>query len=116
MPEKLMDIRKVALINNCPVCYSTDGLHLKFNQKIIETKFYKSITSEINHELACEKCDSIIYPEQWTDDIDRVVAYQKKAFTPKNSSTYLKKLTWIVIIIIAVVIVAIAFTMLYYKL
>ncbi len=98
MSEKLIDIKEVALKNNCPECYSTDGLRLMFKQKIVETKFHKSITSEINHEIACKTCNSIIYPVQWTDDIDRVFEYQKKVFAPKKASTFLKKASWIVII------------------
>ncbi|MEL0454985.1 hypothetical protein WJN01_02005 [Flavobacteriaceae bacterium SZ-1-7] len=97
MPEKFIDSKEVILKNNCPQCYGTDGLRLTFKQKIVETSFYKSITSEINQELACKKCNSIIYPVQWTDDIERVVAYQNKAFTPKKASTYLKKTSWIAI-------------------
>ena len=95
MSEKLIDVKEVTLNNNCPECYSKNGLHLTFKQKVKETKFYKSITSEISHEITCETCNSVIYPEQWTDDIDRVFEYQKKAFTPKSKSTYLKKTSWI---------------------
>ena len=97
MTEKLIDVKDVALKNNCPECFSKDGLRLAFRQKIKETKFHKSITSEISHEITCNTCNSIIYPVQWTDDIDRVFEYQKKAFTPKRASTYFKKTFWILI-------------------
>ncbi|ULC60011.1 hypothetical protein MBM09_03265 [Flaviramulus sp. BrNp1-15] len=113
MPEKLVNIKEVTLKNNCPECYSKEGLHLTFKQKITENKFFKSITSDITNELFCKMCNSVIYPVQWTDDIDRVVDYQKKAFAPKKPSTYLKKLSWIVIITIAVVIAAVIFAVLY---
>ena len=116
MPDKLIHIKGVDLKNNCPECYSTNGLHLTFKQKIVENKFYKSITSEINHELTCKNCNSIIYPVQWTDDIDRVVEYQNKAFVPKKASTYLKRLSWIVIITIAIIVSAIVFTIIYNQL
>ncbi|MEP3838206.1 MAG: hypothetical protein ABJM36_11185 [Algibacter sp.] len=98
MPEKLIDIKEVALHNNCPECFSKEGLRLTFKQKIKETHFYKSITSDISHEINCTTCSSIIYPVQWTDDIERVFEYQKKAFTPKKSLTYFKKTMWISII------------------
>ena len=116
MPHNLLKIKEVNLKNNCPICYSTDGLYLTFKQKVVDTKFYKSITSKINNELACKNCNSIVYPEQWTDDIDRVVDYQNKAFTPKKTSTSLKKLSWIVIIIIAIIVSASVFTVIYSKL
>lgn len=113
MAEKLIDIKEVALKNNCPECYTKEGLRLTFKQKIRDTKFYKSITSEISHEIACNKCNSIIYPVAWTDDIDRVFEYQKKAFTPKKASTYLKKASWVVIVS-CLLLVALIFILMYY--
>ena len=98
MNEKLINIKEVSLNNNCPECYNNNGLRFSIKQKIIETKFYKSITSEVKYELECKNCNTFIYPVQWTDDIDRVVDYQKKAFQPKPTSTYLKKASWITII------------------
>jgi len=116
MAEKLIDVKAVTLNNNCPECYSKNGLQLTFKQKIKETKFYKSITSEISHEITCKTCNSLIYPVQWTDDIDRVFEYQKKAFTPKNKSTYLKKASWIVIATIVVLVALILFLVFYLNL
>ena len=116
MAEKLIDVKSVTLNNNCPECYSKNGLQLTFKQKIKETKFYKSITSEISHEITCKTCNSLIYPVQWTDDIDRVFEYQKKAFTPKNKSTYLKKASWIVIATIVVLVALILFLVFYLNL
>ncbi|MDO6760599.1 hypothetical protein Q4566_10345 [Tamlana sp. 2_MG-2023] len=98
MPERLIEIKEVALNNNCPECYNTKGLHLLFKQKVVETSFYKAITPEIKHELNCKTCETAIYPEQWTDDIDRVVDYQKKVFEPKSPLTKLKTLSWSLII------------------
>ncbi|MEP1488182.1 MAG: hypothetical protein ABJK28_07120 [Algibacter sp.] len=98
MEEKFLTIKKVPLNNNCPECYSIGGLILTFKQKFIETTFYKSISSEIKYEIACKTCENSIYPVQWTDDIDRVFEYQKKAFVPKPKSTVLKKIAWIIII------------------
>jgi len=96
--EKIIPAKKVNLKNNCPECFSTDGLQLTFNQKFVETSFYKSITNSITHEIICNTCKSIIYPERWTEDIERVFEYQQRAFTPKPTSKYYKKLFWIIIV------------------
>lgn len=109
MTEKLINIKEVPLNNNCPECYNNNGLRFTFKQKIIENKFYKSITSEVKYELKCKTCNTVIYPVQWTDDIDRVVDYQKKAFQPKPKSTYLKKAFWIVFGVTALLIAVILF-------
>ncbi|MFV9549811.1 hypothetical protein [Algibacter sp. PT7-4] len=113
MSEKLIDVKDVALKNNCPECYSNNGLRLTFKQKIKDTKFYKSITPKISYEITCKTCNSIIYPVQWTDDIDRVFEYHKKAFIPKKTSTYIKKISW-VIIALGVVVIAIMVFLAYY--
>ena len=100
-------IKTVSLNNHCPICYSTDGLELTFKQKFIENYFYKSLTSEIKQELNCGKCKSAVYPVQWTDDIDQVFEYHQKAFVPKKSSTQLKKTSWIAILGIMAVLIAV---------
>tara|TARA_R110002050_G_scaffold94765_2_gene197167 strand:- start:22274 stop:22624 length:351 start_codon:yes stop_codon:yes gene_type:complete len=109
MQDKFILIKEVNLKNNCPECYSKKGLNLSFKQRFIETKFKKSITTEIKHDIECKTCNTIIYPVQWTDDIERIVAYQKRAFTPKKASTYLKKASWIIIgIVLATVILTVS--------
>lgn len=111
--EKLVVAKKVALKNNCPECFSTEGLELTFKQKFVETTFYKSITTDISNEIKCHKCNCIIYPERWTDDIERVFEYQQKAFTPKPASKYFKKLFWIILITALVVIALITLAVIY---
>ena len=95
MAEKLITIKEVNLNNNCPECYSTNGLQLTFKQKFKETNLYKSITNETAQEIECKTCNTIIYPVMWTDDIERVFNYQQKAFTPKKPSVKLKKKAWL---------------------
>lgn len=116
MSKRFIAIKEFTLNNNCPECYSKDGLRLTFKQKFIETKFYKSITKDIKNNIVCKTCNSTIYPVQWTDDIERVFEYHQKAFIPKKASTYLKKLSWIVIICIAIIFTAISLTLLYSQL
>lgn len=114
MSEKLITIKEVALNNNCPECYSKNGMKLTFHQKFIETKFYKSITSEISHNIECKTCNTKIYPVQWTEDIERVFEYQKKSFAPKKSSKYFKKAFWVgiaFILLITIIIVIISISL-----
>ena len=80
---------------------------MTFRQKVVETKFYKSVTSYTQYEINCNTCKSVIYPERWTEDIERVVEYQEKAFRPMMSSTYIKNPTWVVIAAVGVLITAI---------
>lgn len=116
MSDKFILIKEVALNNNCPECFSKEGLQLAFKQRFIETTFYKSITSEIKHTMACKTCDSDIYPERWTEDIERVVEYQQKAFVPKKTSRKLKKASWFLIGIIGVILIAILAAIFYLEL
>jgi len=93
-------IEEVVLKNNCPECFNTEGLRLLFKQKFIENKFYKSMTSNVKQHIECRICNTIIYPVRWTDDIERVVEYHNKAFSPEKASTRLKKLSWIIIVLL----------------
>ncbi|PWI30723.1 hypothetical protein DI383_04550 [Flavobacteriaceae bacterium LYZ1037] len=103
MEEKFITIKEVALNNNCPECYNTNGLQLTFLQKFVETKFYKSITRETSHLLECNTCNTNIYPISWTEDIERVFNYHQKAFTPKTPSIKLKKSARLLIISVLVI-------------
>jgi len=105
MDEKLITIKEVALNNNCPECYNTNGLQLTFKQKYIETSLYKSITNETTQTIYCRTCHTDIFPVMWTEDIERVFAYQQKAFTPKKASTKLKKKAWLLISTFGVLII-----------
>ena len=113
MKESFIKLKQVSLKNNCPECYNNEGLKLTFQQKIIETKFYKSITSEVNNVLDCNVCKTTIYPVQWTDDIERVFEYQQKTIQPKKASKYLKKASWIAILMFVLVIITIAILAIY---
>jgi len=94
MESNLITIKEVALKNNCPECYTKEGLQLSFKQKLTDTKLYKFMASDVIEELACKKCETTIYPVRWTDDIERSYDYQKKAFTPKASNLKFKPLAW----------------------
>jgi len=107
MNDQLITIKEVPLKNNCPECYSKEGLVLTFKQKFKETRFYKSVSNDVVEELACIKCDTAIYPVSWTDDIERVYNYQKKAFTPKKASLKLTRLAWIIFIAVDVITIGI---------
>ena len=107
MDAQYITIKTVKLNNNCPECYSKDGLELTFKQKFKDTSLYRSVTSETKEFLKCNVCNSDIYPVMWTDDIERVISYQRKAFTPKTGSLKLKKLAWILLLSIDAIIILI---------
>lgn len=114
MTEKHITIKEVSLNNNCPECYNTNGLLLTFKQKFKETPLYRSITNETTQKITCNTCNTDIYPVMWTEDIERVFEYHKKAFVPKPVSTKLKKKAWILIAVLTLVILSgIIFTVIY---
>lgn len=96
--KQFFTLKEVQLNNNCPECYSNDGLQLTFKQRFIENAFYKSITQETTHEMHCKTCSTNIFPVRWTNDIEQVVAYQERAVVPKPKSLKLKQLAWVIII------------------
>ena len=96
---KFFTIKEAKLNNNCPECYSNNGLQLTFKQKFFENAFYKAITNQTSLEIHCNKCNTKIFPVRWTDDLERVVDYQQRAVQQKSKSIKLKPLAWIVIIL-----------------
>ncbi|SDR82667.1 hypothetical protein SAMN04515667_0771 [Formosa sp. Hel1_31_208] len=95
---KYITLQEVKLNNNCPECYSTEGLELTFKQRFVENALYKAITDDLINEMHCKVCDTAIFPVRWTDEIEQVVAYQKRAATPKPKSIKLKRLGWLFIL------------------
>lgn len=106
MKEGYITLKEVTLNNHCPECFKKDGLQLTFMQKFIDTTFYKSITAEVSRKMVCKNCNTIIYPERWTEDIERVFEYHQKAFEPKKTSYKLKKIAWLFIILFAIMVTA----------
>lgn len=106
MEEKYFTLREVELNNNCPECYSRDGLQLTFKQRFIENFFYKAISTETSHSLFCKVCKTAIFPARWTDDLERVFEYQQRASPPKSASFKLKPVSWILIVATAVLLIA----------
>ena len=100
-------LKEVSLNNNCPECYSTDGLELTFKQNLVETAFYKAITEDTINEMHCKTCNTQIFPVRWTNDIEQVVAYQQRAVNPKPKSFKLKKMAWILIVGIVLILVVV---------
>lgn len=107
-------LKEVRLNNNCPECFSKDGLKLTFKQKFIETKFSKSMTSEINQDIICEICNTTIYPVDWHEDLERVFEYHKKTLEPKKTCRYFKKSFWALIIPVLIVIIMTLLAIAYY--
>ena len=105
--SQFFTLKEAKLNNNCPECYANDGLELIFKQEFTENLFYKAITAETKNEMHCHKCNTQIFPVRWTDDIERVVDYQKRAIKPKSKSIKLKPIAWTIIGILILVIVSI---------
>ena len=97
MAKKFITAKKIGINNNCPECYSTD-LEMTFKQKVVENAVYKKIYSDYTFEIYCLSCKSSIYPISWNDAFERVINYQKRAFTPIKSMFKLKQLGWVILI------------------
>ena len=92
-------IKDADITNNCPECYNQD-LKLTFYQKHTYNAFFHRTTDEVTHEIKCKKCFSIIYPVNWTTDIERVFDYYNKLVQPDKPSVRFTTLFFVVLILI----------------
>lgn len=83
--EKLEVIQEFEIKNNCPKCFNQD-MKLNFYQKHRFSKLYHKVTNEVVHQVQCKKCESFIYPVDWTPDIERIYEYKKKMVKPEKTS------------------------------
>ena len=101
--EKLVILKEANITNNCPECFNQD-MKITFKQKHKYGKLYDRTTSEVTHTIRCNKCDSIIYPVNWTEDIERIFNYYQKMVTPEKSIIRFTPLFYILLVSLLVLI------------
>lgn len=99
--EKLVVIKEADITNNCPECYNQD-LKISFYQKHKYGRFFNRATSEVSNKIKCNKCDSLIYPVNWTEDIERTFEYYTKMVLPKKTSIKFTSLFYILLVFLII--------------
>ncbi len=97
--EKQIAIKEAEITNNCPECFNQE-LKLTFYQKHTFNPLYHRTTDMVTHEIKCKKCFSIIYPVNWTDDIERVFDYYNKLVTPNKPSIRFTILFFVILVLV----------------
>lgn len=97
--QNMVLIKEAEITNNCPECFNQE-LKLSFYQKHTYTLFYHKTTNEVSHEIKCKKCFSMIYPVNWTPDIERVFEYYNKLIEPNKSSTKFTTLFYVLMLVV----------------
>ncbi len=103
--EKLVVIKEADLTNNCPECFNQE-LKLTFYQRHTYGKLYDRTTKDITHEIKCKKCNSMIYPVTWTEDIERVYDYYQKMIAPDRVSIRFTTLFYVLTLLLITVVAA----------
>lgn len=99
--DKQATIKDVEITNNCPECFNQE-LRLTFYQKHTINVFFYKITGEVSHEIKCKKCYSLIYPVNWTPDIERVFEYYNKLVVPDKKSVRFTTLFYVLFLILLI--------------
>lgn len=97
--QKNVIIKEADITNNCPECYNQELL-LTFYQKHTFNAFFHRTTNEITHEITCKKCSSVIYPVNWTQDIERVFDYFNKLVSPDKASVRFTTLFYVLLLVV----------------
>lgn len=102
MKTEYIVLKEATLNNNCPECYSTEGMILSFKQKRTKSKLLVTTKGHIIESIKCNKCESKIFPGQWTIDIERVYDYHKKTIARKAPSIRFTSLFYIVLFLVLI--------------
>ena len=97
--HQMLVIKEAAITNNCPECFNQE-LKLSFYQKHVKTLFYHKMTNEVTSEIKCKKCFSIIYPVNWTTDIERVFDYYNKLVKPDKPAVRFTTLFFVILMVV----------------
>ncbi|WP_422083201.1 hypothetical protein [Ulvibacterium sp.] len=101
--EKLVTIKEADITNNCPECFSQD-MKIAFFQKHTYGRLIHRTTNEITHQITCKKCNSIIYPVDWTDDIEKIFDYYQKTAIPHKASIRFTSLFYVLLLVLVVLV------------
>ncbi|UJH66154.1 hypothetical protein [Allomuricauda sp. SCSIO 65647] len=101
--EKQIVIKDAEISNNCPECFNQE-LKLTFYQKHKHNPFFQRITGEVTSEIKCKKCYSLIYPVNWTPDIERVFEYYNKLVEPDRPSIRFTTLFYVLLLLLIVLV------------
>ncbi|GAA4116025.1 hypothetical protein GCM10022393_16460 [Aquimarina addita] len=99
MKTEYILLKEAILTNNCPECYSKDGLTLSFKQEKLHSKLMTKTKREIIEHMNCKTCETTIFPGRWTDDIERTYAYHKKTIAPEPSSIKFTGIFYIILLV-----------------
>ncbi|WP_086475835.1 MULTISPECIES: hypothetical protein [Arenibacter] len=97
--EKMVVLKEADLTNNCPECFNQE-LKLTFYQKHTYGRLFHRTTKDIEHEIKCTKCNSLIYPVSWTEDIERVYEYYRRMAAPKRATIRFTTLFYVLILLL----------------
>ncbi|WP_299218937.1 hypothetical protein [uncultured Aquimarina sp.] len=103
MKTEYILLKEAVLNNNCPECYSTESLLLSFKQKRQLSKLFIKTKGEIIESMDCKKCETVIFPGRWTDDIERVYNYHKKTINSKPSGIRFTGLFYFLILLALII-------------
>ncbi len=100
MKTEYIILKEATLNNNCPECYSTNGMVLSFMQKRLKSKLLVKTKGNVVERINCNTCENQIFPGQWTQDIERVYQYHKKTIDTKPSSIRFTGLFYMLIFLV----------------
>ena len=109
MTRKTHKLRSAQVKNNCPTCFGTNGLEFTFTQEEKENAFFIKPASQIDESLYCHNCKNMIYPINWTEDIELVYNYNKKMAESQRQYLKVKPLLYIVILVAIIVVAAVIY-------
>lgn len=109
MKTEQIILKEAILNNNCPECYAKGSITLAFRQKRLRSRLLTIVKPAIEESMHCSKCESSIFPGQWTKDIELVYKYHKKTIRPKPASMHFSGLSYFIFFLLTAITVIIMY-------
>jgi len=103
------------LINDCPECSVTNELEISFTQLEKENRYYRKNEKKNIGTIFCNNCKSTIYPESWSENLEKVYEYHNKLAIPKSTQLTLQPISYAICLLVLTTIVALIYFLIKFR-
>lgn len=98
--------KEATLSSNCPECFANNSIRYTVLQKEIDNRWYYHLSRELSEHMVCGKCETVIYPIRYTENIEQIKAFYLRTMGTPPKRFQLKALSYITLILVLTAVAA----------